>query len=1385
MRKMKKFLALALAATMTISSMSVTSFAATISERPADGTTENQPFASGTGGSTNFRIPCLVTLDDGTIVAGCDARWNHSSDACGLDTIVSRSTDGGETWDYTFANYLGDNGNQFDYNSTAFIDPAMATDGETIWLVADLYPAGVAINTVPSNKTARPGHTGYTEDGELALALATDEVNGYSTSDARADASLYTYHLEKIEGAADDAESYYQIVDADGNVDDKYTVDAYFNIKGEGVDTNLFIIDSPYFPFPTDFLYMTKSTDGGATWSIPTLIDVKKADEQTLLVGPGRGIVTSTGRLIFTCYDFTYADDRSACLYSDDGGETWNRGADVANWSSEAVVTEAEDKLYMFTRHGNCYYISEDWGETWGPAISVDPAYNSNCQLSAITYSEKIDGKTAIILSAPSSTSSRSVGKLFLGLIQEDGTLEWVNEYKVTDGNYAYSCLDELENGNIALLYESAGSAITYKELDIKEVLGLVKNLDLSLGSTYVEEKAAASAPDITQKPDETIATATSELVVEEATTVLHNHVANSAASVEGSFSATADDTMNLEDAVFTFTASGDSWNIYNESADNYMVITNASSYYGDSAANLTITKVDADTENTGNEIFRISNSENRYPVFFDTNMVFDAWATADIASVTRTDVHFDLVLFEKQAAVSEDDIIPGYARATEVKDGGKYLITYLWDDSIIVLYPTNGQANQTKLVGETKTVSKSVVTITAVGIGETTAVIGDVTYNINVPDPKDDPAYSDDDYDVTKITYTTGSEQPASGNEGPVSYAFDNNTETFWHSEWSPSWPAEDYEDYLWVAMELEEATVVDAIRFLTRSGNGDITSYRVEAKTAESGDEWITLTEGDWSRGASEWKLAQFEPTEVTALRLVATATYADSGNNRFASGREIRVRTATLLTTDYRAELSAKVEEYGYLDPTLYTEESLVPFATALGNAMNVLANEEATDEELSAALAALEEAKENLVLLNPPVVEKTEIAVEHYTVSAGDAQDGEGPEMAIDGDSNTMWHTDWYAGDNHDNHWYIIELDSAYMVDGFNYLPRQVQTNGIITKYQIEVSLDGEEWTKVAEGDWALDATQKTAEFDAVKAKYVRLLPIEASSDQSMYFACAAEIRLTGTKVECAEHTTELVGKADATCTEDGHTGKLVCTNCGTVIEAGEVIPATGHSWGEWEVTKEATETEAGSKERVCETCGEKETEEIPVIGGEEPWENPFTDVAETKWYYNAVAWGSQNDVVAGMSEDKFAPMANSTRAQIVSFLWRAAGRPEPASTECKFTDVDSSKWYYKAVLWATENNYVAGYTETTFAPNATCKRAEMATFLWRMAGKPEAESSENPFIDVAAGKWYETAAQWTYENGIVSGYDLKEGKSFAPDNHIARAETVTMLYRFFK
>ena len=103
-----------------------------VSDKPSDGTTSGQPFAAGTGGSQNFRIPAMVTLADGTIVAAADARWDTTADAGGLDTIVSRSSDNGTTWNYTFANYLGDNGNSYVKESATFIDPALATDGSTV-----------------------------------------------------------------------------------------------------------------------------------------------------------------------------------------------------------------------------------------------------------------------------------------------------------------------------------------------------------------------------------------------------------------------------------------------------------------------------------------------------------------------------------------------------------------------------------------------------------------------------------------------------------------------------------------------------------------------------------------------------------------------------------------------------------------------------------------------------------------------------------------------------------------------------------------------------------------------------------------------------------------------------------------------------------------------------------------------------------------------------------------------------------------------------------------------------------------------------------------------------------------------------------------------------
>lgn len=123
--------------------------------KPADGTTKKQPFAAGTAGSRYFRIPAMITLGDGTLLAAADARWDHTGDACGLDTIVSKSTDKGENWSYTFANYLGDYGNQMGEYATAFIDPVLAVDGSTVYMLVDLHVGGHALNTAAACSAQR------------------------------------------------------------------------------------------------------------------------------------------------------------------------------------------------------------------------------------------------------------------------------------------------------------------------------------------------------------------------------------------------------------------------------------------------------------------------------------------------------------------------------------------------------------------------------------------------------------------------------------------------------------------------------------------------------------------------------------------------------------------------------------------------------------------------------------------------------------------------------------------------------------------------------------------------------------------------------------------------------------------------------------------------------------------------------------------------------------------------------------------------------------------------------------------------------------------------------------------------------------------------------
>lgn len=165
-----------------------------IEKKPKNGITRKQPFASGTAESQFFRIPGIISLDNGTLIASCDARWNHDGDGAGLDTLVSCSNDNGKTWNYTFANYLGDNGNCYHDLSTSFIDPAIATDGKTVYLLADLFPAGIALNTSRYQPIA--GQNGLDDNGNLKLRLLSKDKckigeENYHLSAGEADYAFY------------------------------------------------------------------------------------------------------------------------------------------------------------------------------------------------------------------------------------------------------------------------------------------------------------------------------------------------------------------------------------------------------------------------------------------------------------------------------------------------------------------------------------------------------------------------------------------------------------------------------------------------------------------------------------------------------------------------------------------------------------------------------------------------------------------------------------------------------------------------------------------------------------------------------------------------------------------------------------------------------------------------------------------------------------------------------------------------------------------------------------------------------------------------------------------------------------------------------------------
>ena len=340
----------------------------------------------------------------------------------------------------------------------------------------------------------------------------------------------------------------------------------------------------------------------------------------------------------------------------------------------------------------------------------------------------------------------------------------------------------------------------------------------------------------------------------------------------------------------------------------------------------------------------------------------------------------------------------------------------------------------------------------------------------------------------------------------------------------------------------------------------------------------------------------------------------------------------------------------------------------------------------------------------------------------------------------------------------------------------------------------------------------------------------------------------------------EHDYQLV-TIEPTCTESGCTNQ-VCTRCqDTRLVTGTYTSATGHDWTSWYEVEPSTCLDPGLMEHKCETCGATETDTIGIgshdyvvtesredgcftdgyktetctvcgdskttttmsaLGhwwetevqedgtlwictrcgytekqyfdgreevidpGEEPQptdpRNPFVDVSQEDFFFESVLWAAENGITAGYgSEDVFAPNNTCTRGQVVTFLWRAAGEPEPESAQNPFTDVAESDFFYTAVLWAVEKGITAGYgSEDIFYPEGSCTRGQVATFLHRYYGTPAPASTVNPFEDIQEDAFYYNAVLWAVEEGITQGYGSEV--IFNPDGDCTRGQIVTFLYR---
>lgn len=472
---MKKTLSILLAALMLFS-LSTVAFAADY----------DQIFDKGTQGSEKYRIPALYTLSNGSVIAAADMRYGHGADSPNnIDSLVAISADGYTSWQYKTINYFDDYADDCnDSGSASFIDMAIAQNkAGKLFVVVDAQPAGCGYLQCKQG-------TGYTTINDKEYMLLTDGDNTNLNS--------FEYYIGEFIG------NFAPVFNLADGLPSGYAVDKEFDLYKNGkaltmkqhgsdleVNQNIFYADAELRCFSTTYLWMRTSDDNGKTWSAPQILTGQVKDDKDFFLGicPGRGYVTTledgTERIIFMVYDNGILGwnefENVSTIYSDDGGITWNRGAETAcglqvGKTSESQIVELNDGvLRLFARNkGNyvAYADSTDGGITWTDFVSdLDLSANGNCMSSFINTKKVIDGKKVILGSFPSNNSARQGGVVKVGLVNSNNSISWTSTYKITGANekFAYSCLTELADGNFGILYEDDDAHLSYLVFSIDE----------------------------------------------------------------------------------------------------------------------------------------------------------------------------------------------------------------------------------------------------------------------------------------------------------------------------------------------------------------------------------------------------------------------------------------------------------------------------------------------------------------------------------------------------------------------------------------------------------------------------------------------------------------------------------------------------------------------------------------------------------------------------------------------------------------------------------------------------------------------------------------------------------------------------------------------------